>query len=965
MCNRERQTTGAFHRSEGFMPARAIRAIRDSSLVLAPGLGRALLLLVLVGVAGAQQLSGKWKDSNGDLITIVHSGRNVIATPDSARVRRWWNRGDGVVNGDRIRMDHKLNGVSKDVQTGTVTSGRRIDWGNGSHWIKQSPPPRPAASTLALRGTWVDSNGDTIRIHQAGEKLTATPLSARVKKYWTIGEGRLSGSRVRMVHKLNGVVKDVQEGNASADGRITWGNGSTWRRTAAARRSDRRPTHRGPPPPPVVVDPPAPREPEPPVSLFPETYTVPRTMKEGATKYPVKLTFFNEAGYVARFKLTYYANGRVHRFKTGSMAFKERQQHVMVPQTARNIYVTAEYWSAGWNRVFRRRVNLEDRRKVFVNGKRVLDPSNHHTKLGFKTYGTVFDPQWNNNVEPWVPVFSGAVHVANKSGKPIYVGYCTDLAWSAANGAGGIMMALIDDVRNGKRNAVKYLAIAMAAGIKVPEDLVRVFREVGVEVRHQDAKLVCETSVVDSIEALFSAATGPLSTALVTLAQNVANDPELARKNVEMNPIIATAGVFGARTLNLVVFNADMSRYWLIPTGTDESWIIEKDRVYLAKRGTLRTRASNGRSYPGVPTGYSIPPERGPVQAAGPGKKFSSPRIWVRNYGGQNGWTAEAHTRLLADVNGDGRADVVGFGGPGVFVSFSDGRRFSAPQLLLRSFGRDQGWSPSRTRFASDVDGDGRADIVAIEGMTARVAFSTGKGFKSPVSWPLRLNGETPGRRGPNDARFVHPGFVGKQAFIWDWRRNEINTWSPHQGQFLMTRMHSGRMVEDRGWTRANSRRFLGDVNGDGYVDAIGAKENTQNVGFGKMKFVEFFVALSTHPQSNVAPETLQFNDFASTIAGSHFTTGDVDGDGKSDLVLFRKGGVFVARSRLSPQARSSRPSKNSAFETLRLGIDAFGPKHGWSNRRHVRVLADVDGDGRDDVVGFSDGGVQVALSRW
>ncbi len=45
--------------------------------------------------------------------------------------------------------------------------------------------------------------------------------------------------------------------------------------------------------------------------------------------------------------------------------------------------------------------------------------------------------------------------------------------------------------------------------------------------------------------------------------------------------------------------------------------------------------------------------------------------------------------RLLADITGDGRADIVGFGERGVFVALSngDGSFAFTPQLALEDFG--------------------------------------------------------------------------------------------------------------------------------------------------------------------------------------------------------------------------------------------------------------------------------------
>jgi hypothetical protein len=42
----------------------------------------------------------------------------------------------------------------------------------------------------------------------------------------------------------------------------------------------------------------------------------------------------------------------------------------------------------------------------------------------------------------------------------------------------------------------------------------------------------------------------------------------------------------------------------------------------------------------------------------------------IANYAfNAGGWRVDQHPRFLADINGDGRADVVGFGNAGVYVS--------------------------------------------------------------------------------------------------------------------------------------------------------------------------------------------------------------------------------------------------------------------------------------------------------
>ena len=67
-------------------------------------------------------------------------------------------------------------------------------------------------------------------------------------------------------------------------------------------------------------------------------------------------------------------------------------------------------------------------------------------------------------------------------------------------------------------------------------------------------------------------------------------------------------------------------------------------------------------------------------------------------------------------MNGDGKADIVGFGNAGVYVSLATGNgHFAAPTYELAAFGpAARGWSSDNAypRELADVTGDGTADIV-------------------------------------------------------------------------------------------------------------------------------------------------------------------------------------------------------------------------------------------------------------
>ena len=67
-------------------------------------------------------------------------------------------------------------------------------------------------------------------------------------------------------------------------------------------------------------------------------------------------------------------------------------------------------------------------------------------------------------------------------------------------------------------------------------------------------------------------------------------------------------------------------------------------------------------------------------------------------------------------MNGDGTADIVGFGNASVYVSLATGNgHFAAPTYELAAFGPAAGGWVSDDAFPrelADVNGDGKADIV-------------------------------------------------------------------------------------------------------------------------------------------------------------------------------------------------------------------------------------------------------------
>jgi hypothetical protein len=244
---------------------------------------------------------------------------------------------------------------------------------------------------------------------------------------------------------------------------------------------------------------------------------------------------------------------------------------------------------------------------------------------------------------------------------------------------------------------------------------------------------------------------------------------------------------------------------------------------------------------------------------------------------GAGGWSDQNHyPRQVADVNGDGMADIVGFGGAGVHVSLATGNgNFASPAFELAAFAINAGgWSSQDAypRLLGDVNGDGMADIVGFGGAGVYVSLATGNGhFASPI-------GET--------ATF---GLVA-------------------------------------GWTSQNQDpRLLADVNGDGKADIVGFS--------GDMAVV----SLATGNGQFAAPLAgiQNFTPSAGGWAGQNLyprDLGDVNGDGVADIVGFGQDGVFDALSNGFYHINHAPVLVNNSDGTSTLTITDDPDNHAWTS---------------------------------
>ncbi len=217
---------------------------------------------------------------------------------------------------------------------------------------------------------------------------------------------------------------------------------------------------------------------------------------------------------------------------------------------------------------------------------------------------------------------------------------------------------------------------------------------------------------------------------------------------------------------------------------------------------------------------------------------WALPTFTLHSFGASaaaGGWTSQDHLpRLLADVNLDGRADIVGFGSGGVYVALNTGgANFANPFLSTHSFGSSAaagGWSSQNVapRALADVNGDGYNDIVGFGTNATYVALGTGGGHFGPAMVALHSFGSSPAGGGwtdnntlprelvdiNTDGRADIVGFGGGYVYYalgqsdgtFSLPVRDIHSFGPQSG----------------GWSSQDLYpRFLGDVTGDHQPDII------------------------------------------------------------------------------------------------------------------------------------------------
>jgi hypothetical protein len=333
----------------------------------------------------------------------------------------------------------------------------------------------------------------------------------------------------------------------------------------------------------------------------------------------------------------------------------------------------------------------------------------------------------------------------------------------------------------------------------------------------------------------------------------------------------------------------------------------------------------------------------GAAAARADADRFGEPALVLPAFGAGDGWHADRNPRLVADVNGDGRDDIVGFADDGVVVALARfepgyGPAFSEPKLWLDAFGHQAGrWRAGRhVRLLADVDADGMHDIIGFGEDGVSVALSLGDRFAQPERWSEEFAADpTDDGRPPALADVDGDGLLDIVQFTEEGVRVARGSGRDFQPSSLW-----GAAFGDGEWLVGLHPRLLGDVSGDGRADIVGFHD------------AGVFVGLSTGADFSPPArwlDALGTEDGFDSQDRFPRVLADVDGDAHADILAFARQGVLLARS------------TGDGFTAPELVLTEFSP--GWDPREAPRQVADVDDDGCADIVGFHDAGVLVSLS--
>ena len=337
---------------------------------------------------------------------------------------------------------------------------------------------------------------------------------------------------------------------------------------------------------------------------------------------------------------------------------------------------------------------------------------------------------------------------------------------------------------------------------------------------------------------------------------------------------------------------------------------------------------------------------------------FAPEGRWCAEFGvtpSTGSWNVENNSHAMAHITGNGRADIIGFGNEHVVI----GESFASIFYPYPSLGAVElagaNWDANKNpRYAVDLTGRGRADLVSFSDDGVRVSSSSGNTFgnftfNSSSVWTTEFTGDAWNNAQRFPRHFAdfngdglldiigHGGWLTLVALnnngagfsspfgLWDFSPGICSPYLPSESPF--------------NYENGQNISLVGDINGDGRADIV----VLQKLEHGGLR-----VFRSLSGGNHLMPVESQF--FHSTFhLGNlnHSFLQDVNGDGMADLVFQTANGLAVAIS-----------NGDGFYEPVLWTFD-----YGWQNFEYTLKVIDINGDGLPDVVAFDSLFVYVSLN--
>jgi peptidoglycan/xylan/chitin deacetylase (PgdA/CDA1 family) len=316
------------------------------------------------------------------------------------------------------------------------------------------------------------------------------------------------------------------------------------------------------------------------------------------------------------------------------------------------------------------------------------------------------------------------------------------------------------------------------------------------------------------------------------------------------------------------------------------------------------------------------------------GRSFVPATTGDPNFSDLSGWDWGIDyygTFRMADVNGDGQADVCARGISGTHCALAQRVPSSGPGSSPRTQLAEQAlWSTemsdanqwnaawySTTAMLGDVNGDGRADLCArgANGIMCGLANAAGTGFALMTGWSAA-------------------GADGIRDFS-----NADGPWASDIGYYGTLR--------------------LGDLNGDGKADICGRGPEGLVCGLSSGASFSKYTGWLTTDMKDGGPRDWKPARYSTTLQ-----LGDVNGDGRADVCGRGPEGLVCALANASATGFGAL----QLWSATRSGVADFSDADplGWASDvgyHGTLRLADINGDKRADVCGRGPQGIVCGLS--